>query len=406
MVVFGTRPDAVKMAPVVHALRAHPGEFVPIVAVTAQHREMLDQVLALFAITPDHDLGVMTEQQSLVEITVRTLERLSAILPEVGPDLVLVQGDAAPSFVGSLAAFYRRIPVGHVEAGLRTADKYQPFPEEMYRRMTTVLADLHFAPTPVARDNLKREGVPSARILVTGNTVIDALLDVARRDSVPADAQLREVLGRRGRRVVLLTSHRRENWGEPQRRIFRAVREVLDRFADLDLVFPVHPNPTVSQPAREILGAHPRAHLFAPLDYGANVACMKAASVILTDSGGIQEEAPALGRPVLVLRETTERPEGIAAGTARLVGTDPARIVDETVRLLTDARAYAKMSRARNPYGDGHAAARIVAGLRHFFGFAKNRPQEFSVGTGGRRTTPGGSPVGGARLERRWRSGV
>ena len=384
MVVFGTRPDAVKMAPVVHALRAHPDEFTPIVAVTAQHREMLDQVLALFAITPDHDLGIMTEQQSLVEVTVRTLGGLSALLPATAPDLVLVQGDAAPSFVGALAAFYRRIPVGHVEAGLRTSDKYQPFPEEMYRRMTTVLTDLHFAPTPLARDNLRREGVPAARILVTGNTVIDALLDVARRDSAPTDPLLREVLSRGGRRVLLLTTHRRENWGEPQRRIFHAVRDLLNRFPELDLVFPIHPNPVVSGPAREILGVHPRAHLFAPLDYRANVACMKAASVILTDSGGIQEEAPALGRPVLVLRETTERPEGIAAGTARLVGTDQTRIVAETARLLTDPRAYAKMSRARNPYGDGQAAARIVAGLRFHFGFAKNRPREFSVELQGR----------------------
>jgi UDP-N-acetylglucosamine 2-epimerase (non-hydrolysing) len=382
MIVFGTRPDAVKMAPVVRALRAYPEEFTPIVAVTAQHREMLDQVLALFAITPDHDLGIMTERQSLAEITVRTLEGLSAILPDSPPDLMLVQGDAAPSFVGSLAAFYRHIPVGHVEAGLRTADKYQPFPEEMYRRMTTVLADLHFAPTRAARDNLRREGVPPDRIHVTGNTVIDALLDVARRDTVPVDPALRGILGRNGRRVLLLTSHRRENWGEPQRQIFHAVRDLLTQFPDLDLVFPVHPNPIVAQPAREILGPHPQAHLFAPLDYGANVACMKAASVILTDSGGIQEEAPALGRPVLVLRETTERPEGIAAGTARLVGTDRTRIVKETVRLLTDPRAHARMSRAKNPYGDGRAAARIVAGLRHYFGLSKNRPREFSVEPG------------------------
>lgn len=379
LVVFGTRPDAVKMAPVVRALRAQPREFTPVVVVTAQHREMLDQVLALFAIRPDHDLAIMTEQQSLVDITVRTLERLSAILPEVAPDFVLVQGDAAPSFVGALAAFYRHIPVGHVEAGLRTRDKYQPFPEEMYRRMASVLADLHFAPTSTARDNLIREGVPPSRILVTGNTVIDALLDVAGRDGVPLDADLRRVLSRPGRRVLLLTSHRRENWGDPQRRIFHAVRDVLDRFPDLDLVFPVHLNPVVSAPAKEILGAHPRAYLCEPLDYGALVACMKASTVILTDSGGIQEEAPAIGRPVLVLRETTERPEGVAAGTARLVGTDRARIVRETERLLTDGRAYAKMSRARNPYGDGRAAARIVGGLRYYFGISKNRPPAFSV---------------------------
>ena len=390
MVVFGTRPDAVKMAPVVRALRAHPAEFIPIVVVTAQHREMLDQVLSLFAIVPDHDLGIMTEQQSLADITVRTLDGLSALLPKIAPDLVLVQGDAAPSFGGSLAAFYRRIPVGHVEAGLRTADKYQPFPEEMYRRMTTVLADLHFAPTSAARENLRAEGVPASRILVTGNTVIDALLDVARRDSQPADPRLRELLGRRDHRVLLLTSHRRENWGEPQRRIFQAIREILDRFLDLDLVFPVHPNPVVSRPAQEILGSHPRAHLVAPLDYGTNVACMKAATVILTDSGGIQEEAPSLGRPVLVLCETTERPEGIAAGTARLVGTDYTRIIEETTRLLTDARAYARMSLARNPYGDGHAAERIVEGLRHFFGFVRALPRTFSLSAGPAGSTPTG----------------
>ena len=383
MVVFGTRPDAVKMAPVVKALRARPAEFTAVVAVTAQHREMLDQVLTLFGIRPDHDLGIMTEQQSLADITRRTLAGLSTLLPRIAPDLVLVQGDAAPSFVGALAAFYQRIPVGHVEAGLRTADKYQPFPEEMYRRMTTVLADLHFAPTRASRGNLRAEGVPPARILVTGNTVIDALLDVARRGDPPADPALRAVLRRPGRRVLLLTSHRRENWGEPQRRIFLAVRDLLDRFPDLDLIFPVHPNPVVTGPAHAILGAHPRAHLFAPVDYAANVACMKAATVVLTDSGGIQEEAPALGRPVLVLRETTERPEGIAAGTARLVGTDRARIIKEAVRLLTDRAAYARMSRARNPYGDGHAAARIVGGLRHYFGFARNPPAEFTVKTTG-----------------------
>ena len=378
MVVFGTRPDAVKMAPVVKALREHPREFTPVVVVTAQHREMLDQVLALFDIRPDHDLGIMTEQQSLVDITIRTLEGLWDCLPRIAPDFVLVQGDAAPSFVGSLAAFYRHIPVGHVEAGLRTADKYQPFPEEMYRRMTTVLADLHFAPTANARENLRVEGVPLERVLVTGNTVIDALLDVARRDPQPADPDLAQVLARAGARVLLLTTHRRENWGDPQRRVFQAVRHLLDRFPDLELVFPVHPNPVVSRLANEILGDHARAHLYAPFDYATNVSCMKAAAVILTDSGGIQEEAPALGRPVLVLRETTERPEGVRAGTARLVGTNAGRIVEETVRLLTDPAAEARMSHARNPYGDGHAADRIVGALRHYFGFVPALPQEFA----------------------------
>lgn len=378
MTVLGTRPDAIKLAPVVRALRARPDEFACAVVATAQHREMLDQVLALFDITPDHDLDIMTAGQSLTDITVRTLSGLWEVLPRVAPDLVIVQGDAAPCFLGALSAFYRKIPVAHVEAGLRTDDKYQPFPEEMYRRMTTVLADLHFAPTPAARTHLEREGVPRSRITVTGNTVIDALLGVADRHDAPADPRLRTVLDRPARRL-LLTSHRRENWGEPQRRIFLAVRDLLNRFPDLEVVFPVHPNPVVADPARGILGEHPRAHLFDPLDYATIVQCMKAATVILTDSGGIQEEAPAFGRPVLVLRETTERPEGIQAGTALLVGTDRARIVEVTSRLLTDRDAYARMSRARNPYGDGRAAERIVQALRRYFGFTAAPPDEFAV---------------------------
>ncbi len=378
MAVVGTRPDAIKMAPVVGALRAHPEEFTCVVVATAQHREMLDQVLRLFGIVPDHDLGIMTEGQSLADITVRTLAGLEGVMPRVAPRMVVVQGDAAPSFLGALAAFYRKIPVAHVEAGLRTADKYQPYPEEMYRRMTGVLADLHFPPTASARANLLREGVPASRITVTGNTVIDALLDVARRDDPPADPRLQSVLAGRGRRM-LLTTHRRENWGAPQRRIFQAVLDLLERFPDLHLIFPVHLNPVVMQPAREMLEDHPRAHLFDPFDYATNVRCQKAATIILTDSGGIQEEAPALGRPVLVLRETTERPEGVLAGTALLVGTDRARIIEAAGRLLTDAAAYEQMSRARNPYGDGRAAERIVGVLRHHFGFAQNLPDEFSV---------------------------
>lgn len=378
MAVLGTRPDAIKMAPVVRALRESPAEFTPVVVATAQHREMLDQVLAWFEIIPDFDLDIMTEGQSLADVTVRTLRGLADVIPRAAPDLVLVQGDAAPSFVGALAAFYRRIPVAHIEAGLRSADKFQPYPEEMYRRMTTVLADLHFAPTAGARAHLRREGVPAERITVTGNTVIDALVEVAGRNAHPADPRLRAVLARPARRV-LLTSHRRENWGEPQRRIFLAAHDLLDRFPTLELIFPVHPNPVVAQPAREILGAHPRAHLFEPFDYASVVRCMKASTVILTDSGGIQEEAPTLGRPVLVLRETTERPEGVRAGTARLVGTDRARIVQAASQLLTDAAAYRRMSRARNPYGDGRAARRIVGVLRHYFGFTQKLPAEFRV---------------------------
>jgi len=378
MVVFGTRPDAVKMAPVVQALRAHPAELQPVVVVTAQHREMLDQVLELFAIAPDWDLNIMTERQTLADVTVRTLRGLEDTLARVDPAIVLVQGDAAPSFVGALAAFYRKTPVAHVEAGLRTDDKYQPFPEEMYRRMTTVLADLHFAPTATARANLEREGVPRGRIVVTGNTVIDALLQVADRNAPPADPRLGALLDRPGRRI-LLTTHRRENWGGPQRSIFQAVRDLLDRVPDLELVFPVHPNPVVAAPAQEILGGHARAHLFAPLDYASLVRCMKGAALILTDSGGIQEEAPSLGRPVLVLRETTERPEGVEAGTARIVGTDRGTIVSTALTLLTDAASYRHMAEARNPYGDGHAAERIVAALRGYFGFTTNFPEEFAV---------------------------
>jgi len=378
MVVFGTRPDAVKMAPVVHALRTHPEELRPVVVVTAQHREMLDQVLALFAIEPDWDLNIMTERQTLADVTVRTLRGLEDVLARVDPAIVLVQGDAAPSFVGALAAFYRKTPVAHVEAGLRTDDKYQPFPEEMYRRMTTVLADLHFAPTGTARAHLEREGVPRDRIVVTGNTVIDALLQIAGRDAAPADPRVAALLARPGRRV-LLTTHRRENWGAPQRRVFHAVRDLLDRVPDLELIFPVHPNPVVAAPAHEILGGHARAHLFAPLDYASLVQCMKAATLILTDSGGIQEEAPSLGRPVLVLRETTERPEGVEAGTARVVGTDREAIVSTVLLLLTDEASYRRMAEARNPYGDGRASDRIVASLRRYFGFTTNFPSEFIV---------------------------
>jgi UDP-N-acetylglucosamine 2-epimerase (non-hydrolysing) len=378
LAVFGTRPDAVKMAPVVRALAGRPEEFRPVVVVTAQHRHMLDQVLEVFDLHPDFDLDIMTEQQSLIDISVRTLTRLEEVLPAIAPDMVVVQGDAAPCFLGALAAFYRKIPVAHVEAGLRTLDKYQPFPEEMYRRMVSTLADLHFAPTAAARANLEREGIPLSRIVVTGNTVIDALLDVARRDLPPPDPALARLLAAPGRRL-LLTSHRRENWGEPQRRIFTAVRRLLDEFEDLTLIFPVHPNPIVVRAAEEILGGHPRARLFAPFEYTTVVAVMKAATLLLTDSGGIQEEGPALGRPVLVLRETTERPEGVDAGTARLVGTDEGRILAAARELLTDPAAYARMSRARNPYGDGRAAGRIVGALRQFFGFTDAPAEQFGV---------------------------
>ncbi|MDQ7859719.1 MAG: UDP-N-acetylglucosamine 2-epimerase (non-hydrolyzing) [Armatimonadota bacterium] len=374
MTVFGTRPEAVKMAPVVARLR-ESAEFRPLVVVTAQHREMLDQVLRLFDITPDRDLDIMLPEQSLFDIATRALAGLDPVLRELRPAMVLVQGDAASTMLGALAAFYHRIPVGHVEAGLRTHDKYQPYPEEMNRRLTSVLADLHFAPTPWARDNLLREGTPPERVVVTGNTVIDALLDVARRPDVAPPPGLPPL---DGRRMLLVTTHRRENWGEPLRQVYLALLDLLERFPDVVVVFSVHPNPAVRRVADDILGGHPRAHLIAPPDYGPFVRLMARAYLILTDSGGLQEEAPALGTPVLVLREVTERPEGVAAGTVELVGTSRARITERAARLLADAAARDAMAAVRNPYGDGQAGRRIVGALRRWFGFAAAPPDEFA----------------------------
>jgi len=374
MTIFGTRPEAVKMAPVVLRLR-EAAEFQPVVAVTGQHREMLDQVTRLFGIVPDHDLDIMLPEQSLVDITTRALRGLYRVLAETRPAMVLVQGDAHTTFIGALAAYYHRIPIGHVEAGLRTADKYQPFPEEMNRRMTTVLADLHFAATPAARGNLLREGVPAPTVVVTGNTVIDALHLVRDRPDIAPPAGLPPL---DGRRLLLVTTHRRENWGDPLREIYLALLELLERFPDVELIFSVHRNPAVRRVVRDVLHGHPRAHLIEPPDYGPWVRLMQRAYLILTDSGGIQEEATALGRPALVLRQVTERPEGVAAGTLRLVGTDRRRIVEEAARLLTDPAAYEAMAQAHNPYGDGRAAERIVQALRYYFGSSPTPPLEFS----------------------------
>ncbi|MDR7416723.1 MAG: UDP-N-acetylglucosamine 2-epimerase (non-hydrolyzing) [Armatimonadota bacterium] len=372
LVVVGTRPDAVKMAPVVLELRADPA-FAPVLVATAQHREMLDQVLRLFHLTPDVDLNVMRPRQTLTEVTARTLEGLDACIRRVRPEMVLVQGDAAPSFCGALAAFYHRVPVAHVEAGLRTRNKYHPFPEEMYRRMAGVLADLHFAPTPIARQNLLREGVEAHRIHVTGNTVIDALRWITTRDPSPDPG----LPVRPDARMILVTAHRRENWGEPLRRICAAVRVLVERFEDVEVVFPVHRNPVVREVAFRELRDLARVHLLDPPDYGPFVALERRAYLILTDSGGVQEEAPTFGTPVLVLRETTERPEGIEAGVAKLVGTDPDRIVEEASRLLRDPEAHARMANATNPYGDGRAAVRIRQILRVHFGLSDRLPEPF-----------------------------
>jgi UDP-N-acetylglucosamine 2-epimerase (non-hydrolysing) len=372
MTIFGTRPEAVKMAPVVQRLRESE-DFQPIVAVTAQHREMLDQVMRLFDITADYDLDIMRVEQSLADITTRAMRGLDDVVRSAAPAFVLVQGDAHTTFIGALAAFYHRVPIGHVEAGLRTADKYQPFPEEMNRRMTSVLADLHFAATPGARAHLLREGIHPRTILVTGNTVIDALFAVKDRTDIPPVAGLPPL---DGRRLVLVTTHRRENWGDPMREIYRALLELLERFADIEVVFSVHPNPAVRRVVDDVLHGHPRTHLLEPPPYGPWIHLQRRAALIMTDSGGIQEEATALGIPTVVLRRVTERPEGIDAGYLTLVGTDRERIVAEAGRLL-DAPAGSRPAGARNPYGDGRAAERIVRALRYYFGRVPAPPDEF-----------------------------
>jgi UDP-N-acetylglucosamine 2-epimerase (non-hydrolysing) len=345
------------MAPVIRALQAAPWAEVRVLA-TAQHRQMLDQVLEAFGIVPDVDLDIMAPNQTLPELTARLLSRLDAVFAQAQPDAVLIQGDTTTVMTAALAAFYRRIPVGHVEAGLRTGDLQNPFPEEMNRIIAGRLSRWHFAPTAGSRDNLLREGFDPESIHVTGNTVIDALLDVAQRDvplpvEVPAD-----------RRMVLVTAHRRENFGAPFREVCEAVRELADRHAGVHIVYPVHPNPNVAGPAHEILSGHERITLCAPLDYLPFVAAMKRAHLILTDSGGVQEEAPALGKPVLVMRRETERPEAVEAGVVKLVGPVRAVIVDEASRLLDDDAAYAAMAKGVSPYGDGRASARIVDILR------------------------------------------
>ncbi|MGB9919993.1 MAG: non-hydrolyzing UDP-N-acetylglucosamine 2-epimerase [Moorellales bacterium] len=374
--VFGTRPEAIKMAPVVRELSRRSSPFDCRVVVTAQHREMLDQVLELFGILPDFDLDLMQEGQTLTDITVRALRGLEEVYARVRPDLVLVHGDTTTTFAGALAAFYRQIPIGHVEAGLRTRNKYAPFPEEMNRHLTGVLTDLHFAPTATAADNLRREGVSEDRIFITGNTVIDALLSTVRSDYRFSDTRLAGIDYRQ--RVILLTAHRRENWGAPMERIFRALRRVVERHPDVLVVYPVHKNPEIRRlVARELAGLA-RVVTCEPLDYASLVNLMARVYLVLTDSGGLQEEAPALGKPVLVLRETTERPEALAAGTARLVGTAEDKIVEELERLLTDQEAYHRMATAINPYGDGRAAGRIRQALEYYFGLRQRRPRAFS----------------------------
>lgn len=361
MLVFGTRPEAIKMAPVVRALR-QASQWEVKVCVTAQHRQMLDQVLSLFGIVPDFDLNMMKSGQDLTDITANVLTGMRNVLSEWNPDLVLVHGDTTTAMAASLAAFYATISVAHVEAGLRTNDIYSPWPEEMNRRIVGRVASLHFAPTETARANLLAEGCADESIYVTGNTVIDALLDVVRR--IEADALLNQQLHKHfafineAKRLILVTGHRRENFGQGFEDICKALRKIAQR-DDVEIVYPVHLNPNVQDPVRRVLSNCPQIHLIEPLDYLPFVYLMNRAHILLTDSGGIQEEAPSLGKPVLVMRDTTERPEAVLAGTVKLVGTDTEGIVLNTTRLLDDIGLYQLMSRAHNPYGDGHAAQRI-----------------------------------------------
>ena len=359
MTVFGTRPEAIKMCPLVLEMRKYPDLIQPIVAVTAQHREMLDQVLALFDVKPDYDLNIMASGQTLYDITTRALMGLKQVMEEAKPDLVLVHGDTSTTFAGALAAFYAQIPVGHVEAGLRTGNKYSPYPEEMNRKLTGSLADYHFAPTSNSKENLLRENVKPELIMVTGNTVIDALQTTVQKDYSFADEELNKVL-RSGKRLILMTTHRRENLGEPMRHVYRALKTAQESHPDVEAIFPVHKNPKVREIVREELGHLDSVHLIEPMDYEPFANLMARVDIVLTDSGGIQEEAPALGKPVLVLRDTTERPEAVTAGTVKLIGTGYEDVLRETNLLLDDAAHYAKMAEAANPYGDGKACARII----------------------------------------------
>lgn len=375
MCVFGTRPEAIKMAPVVKAIEQNEN-LQSIVTVTAQHREMLDQVLQLFQIIPDYDLNLMKQGQTLTDITAGVLRGLEDILKKEQPDLVLVHGDTTTTFAAALAAFYQQIPVGHVEAGLRSGNMYSPYPEEANRKLTGVMTSLHFSPTPEARQNLLRENADDSKIFVTGNTVIDALLATVKDHHQFADADLQALLDSPGKKV-LITAHRRENQGEPMAHIFQAVRRLHETLPEVQFIFPIHKNPRVRELAAQILGELARVHIIEPLDYEPFANAMSRVDLIMTDSGGLQEEAPALGKPVLVLRDTTERPEAVTAGTVELVGTDEDLIYNTALTLLTDAEAYAKMANAVNPYGDGKACGRITAAIEYYFGMRDERPENW-----------------------------
>ena len=375
MVVFGTRPEAIKMAPLVLELQKHSDSIETITVVTAQHRQMLDQVLETFSIKPHYDLDIMGQNQSLLDITGKILEKFDPIVKQERPDMILVHGDTTTTFAASLVAFYNQVRIGHVEAGLRTFDKYSPFPEEMNRQMTDNLADLYFAPTSESKDNLLKENHPESAIVITGNTAIDALKLTVQSD------YYHEVLDQLDpdKKLVLVTMHRRENQGQPMRNVFAALREMVDLHQEIEVVYPVHLSPAVQEAAKDILAGHDRIHLIEPLDVFDFHNLASRSYFIMTDSGGVQEEAPSLGKPVLVLRDTTERPEGVRAGTLKLVGTNPACVKEAMAVLLTDETLYRKMSQAPNPYGDGRASERIVRVIQHYFGMAES-VSEFKEG--------------------------
>lgn len=373
MTVFGTRPEAIKMAPLVLALKERSDEFEAVTVVTAQHRQMLDQVLEIFKIKPDYDLDVMKQRQTLSEITSNVLINLDKVIATEKPDIVLVHGDTTTTFAASISAFYNQTAIGHVEAGLRTWDKYSPFPEEMNRQLTDVLSDLYFAPTSQSEANLLQENHPQKAIYITGNTAIDALKQTVQSDY---NHSILDVVDA-DKRMILVTMHRRENQGEPMKRVFKVMRQVVETHDDVEIVYPVHLNPVVQEAAQDILGNHQRIHLIDPLDVVDFHNLAARSFFIMSDSGGVQEEAPSLGKPVLVLRDTTERPEGVEAGTLKLVGTQPEQVHDAMVELLDDQAVYEAMAHAKNPYGDGQASQRILDAIAYHFGQSKEKPEAF-----------------------------
>jgi UDP-N-acetylglucosamine 2-epimerase (non-hydrolysing) len=385
MVVFGTRPEAIKMAPVCRSLLKRPSDFKTVVVITAQHRTMLDQVMTLFKIQPDHDLNIMQQNQTLEYVVTEVIEKVTPILKAEKPDIVLVHGDTVTTFAAALSAFYQRIPVGHVEAGLRSYDMHNPFPEESSRVLTDDLCTMHFAPTHQAKENLLKENINPEKIFVTGNTVTDALFIALKEPHQWSDPTLKHLLDphhltdatQPAARMILVTAHRRENHGAPLDNVFRALRRTVEDNPGVYIVYPVHLNPNVQKSAQAVLGNHPKIHLIPPIDYLDLVNLLEKAYVVVTDSGGIQEEAPALGKPVLVLRKVTERPEAVAAGTAKVIGVDEEEVYESIRELLSNQRVYERMANAVNPYGDGKATLRILDAIRYHFKVWDERPAEF-----------------------------